>query len=109
MLAKIPVVAIASAADPAYPCGTALPGFGMAGGGAAGELLVGFTPPNPFLFAFGSPWSGPGSAAPVSLAVPGDCTLVGVELFAQGALVDPTPGASPAIGLTEGASLLIGP
>jgi hypothetical protein len=49
------------------------------------------------------------SPAPFNLPVPANPAVVGVELFAQGALVDPSPGASVPIGLTEALQLCIGP
>ena len=89
------------AADPAFPCGTLLPGFGMAGGGAPGELLVALGGPSADLGA----WMGTPVAFDIAIAdAPG---LVGTSTFLQGAIVDLTPGALAPIGLTEGLELKI--
>jgi len=49
------------------------------------------------------------SPAPFNLPVPANPAVVGADLYVQGALVDPTPGASVLIGLTEALQLCIGP
>lgn len=107
---SLPFVGVSAQPDPSLPCGLLVPGFGMAGGGAPGELLIDLTPPNIVspLF-FNGLWAGPGLPAPVLLPIPSSTNLVGVTFYAQGVLVDPTPQAIAPIGLTEGAALLIGP
>jgi len=100
-----PVLSISGQPSSAFPCGVALPGFGMVGG--QGELLVGVTPP-PIMLT-GSPWPGAGSPAPFALAVPPTPALVGVALYAQGIMVDWAPNARVPIGLTEALQLCIQP
>jgi hypothetical protein len=106
----LPLVALASAPDPAHPCGTPVAGLGMAGAGALGELLVSVAPPNPLLWLGGAAWSGPGAPAPVAIAIPADPALAGRTFYAQGVLVD--PAAAPGgvrFGLTEAIELALGP
>ena len=88
---SLPFLALATAPDPAFPCGTLVPGFGMGGAGAPGELLLGVAPP-PFLVVAGAPWAGPGTPAPIALPIPVDATLLGASFFAQGLLFDMSPG-----------------
>jgi len=99
---------LAVAATPAagYPCGLGLPGFGMAGAGAVGELLVDLTPPNPIVNAGPLPWLG----APVSFAlpIPSLPSLIGAEVYLQGMLVDPAPGAPVLFGATSGLRATLG-
>ena len=89
-------------ADAAFPCGTVLPGFGMAGGGAPGELLVGLGGPAVSVGA----WTG----SPVSYSIPiaNDSGLIGTSVFVQGVILDFTPGAGAPIGLTEALELQVG-
>ena len=100
----LPLLALALTPAPGFPCGTPLPGWGMAGPGAVGELLVSPLPPNPLLLLAGSPWTG--TPSPFPLAVPSDPSLVGTALFLQGVLI--APGAGVEIGATEGLELVIG-
>ena len=51
-IAKVASLALATAADAAYPCGTVLPAFG--------ELLINLSPPNPLRLTPLQSWS-PGS------------------------------------------------
>ncbi|MCZ6598749.1 MAG: integrin alpha [Planctomycetota bacterium] len=103
---SLPFLGLAFQPDPAFPCGTLVPGFGMAGPGASGEQLI---PSGPPLLFTGPPWSGPGSPAPFDLAVPDDPGLLGVSVYAQGLLFDPTAAFGVIFGLTEAAELLVGP
>ena len=105
---SLPFLALATAADPAFPCGTLLPGFGMAGVGAPGELLISLAPP-PFLVLAGAPWAGPGTPAPIALPIPVDTTILGASFYAQGLLVDTSPGATVSFGLTDAVELQVGP
>ncbi len=99
---------VALSPAPLTPCGPQIPGFGMAGGGAAGELLISVSPPG-FLFAQpGTPWYGPGTPSAFVLSFPPDPQLVGVSLYTQGTIVDPSPGAPVPIGLTDALQLTIG-
>lgn len=90
--------------DPAV-CGTPQPQFGMFGPSVPGELLV-----NPATAAtlFGGPWPGPGQYATFPFAIPLAPWLFQVQLFAQGALFDPTPAAARPIALTNALALTIG-
>jgi subtilisin family serine protease len=99
-------VALATAPDPAFPCGTAVPGLGMSAPGAPGELLVGTSPPDPFTLVRGSLWVTPGNPGLVSLPVPSDPALAGWTLYVQGALVELAPGAVP-VGLTDGLAITL--
>jgi hypothetical protein len=85
---SLAVLAVSIAPDPSYPCGTVLPGFGMASPAAAGELLISVMAPNPVIFLGPLPWAGLGAPAPFALAVPSDPVLAGIPMYAQGALVD---------------------
>jgi hypothetical protein len=88
----------------AAPCGLQLPGWNMDPAQANGEWLLGA----PFFSLQSGPaWQGSGQPANFALAVPADPTLIGVRVYAQGALVD-TSGTGPLIGLSEGRSLRIG-
>ncbi len=100
-------VALATAPDPSFPCGTPVPGFGMAGPGANGELLLSVAGPNPFTVVTGSFWAFPGSPARVSISVPQDASLAGLPLFAQGVLLSLSPSAAVPLGLTEALALVI--
>jgi len=91
------VSALAISATPAggFPCGTMLPGFGLANG-TAGEVLLGGID----ALMLGPTYSG--SPAMVSLMLPNTTGLVGQQFYFQGLL------ASSRIGLTEGVALRIG-
>ncbi len=101
---SLPFVALALAPDPAFPCGTLVPGLGM---GGTAELLINVLPPDPLDPIGGTPWTGPGSPAPVVVPVPNDPLLIGLSVFSQAVLVDPSPGASVPIGLTDALELRI--
>ncbi len=89
--------------DPAFPCGTVLPGFGMQSASAPGELLISpLVPP-----LVGPPWQGPAQPAPFSIAIPARPTLVGIDVFVQGALFDPTGRGGVGLGLTNALKLRI--
>jgi plastocyanin len=76
--------------DPGFPGGTLLPGFGMGGPTQAGELLINLVPPDPVLISPVQTWFGSGIPVNFTLPIPNDLSLVGVDFFFQGALVDPT-------------------
>ncbi len=92
-------VAVSAFADPAFPCGTALPGFGLSAPGAFGELLIG----NPVFVQTGAPFTGATVAIP--LTIPAQPGLVGQTAYGQGLLLDP----GLRFGLTGGVEFLIGP
>ena len=103
---SIPAILIAFAPDPAYPCGLPVPGFGMSGPGAPGEVLVALVGPN--LFVTGAPWAGPGMPAPFPIAIPDDPVLVTAKLYVQGVIVDPIAAGGVPIGLTGAVEITIG-
>lgn len=105
---SVPLVAISSAPDASFPCGTSIPTWGMSAPGATGELLIDFVPPNPFLFVLGPPWAGPGSPAGVVVVVPANCALVGKSVYVQGALVDPFGTLGITIGLAGALEVVFG-
>lgn len=92
--------------DPAFPCGTVVPGYGMAGAGAAGEVLVLLG--GGVSTVFGGFWGGVGNAAPFTLALPPQTALAGTRLWAQGLLLDPNPGAAVVVGVTTAVRLTAG-
>ncbi|MEM7310997.1 MAG: endonuclease [Planctomycetota bacterium] len=101
-------IALSFAPDALFPCGIPVPGLGMAGGGAPGELLISFVPPSPFLSVTGVPWFSAGNPSAVPLPFPDNPNLVGFTVYAQGLIWDISPGATAPFGLTDGAALLIG-
>lgn len=86
-----------------FPCGVAVPGFGMSAPGAAGELLIDTT--QPYSGWFAGVWVGIGFT---SLGIPFAPPLIGSTFYVQGLLVDPLPGAPIPFGLSNGARLVIG-
>jgi hypothetical protein len=82
------------------------PGFGMAGAGANGEILVDLGAVAQSYI--GAPWAGPLQPAPFGFSIPIDLAFYGVPVFFQGALLDPTPGAAVPIGVTTGSRWLLG-
>ena len=103
---SIPLAFVSFAADPATPCGTSLPGLGMAGPGALGEVLIDLAGES--LLFVGGPWAGPNVPAPIPLVIPELPSLVGAQAFVQGALVDPVAAGGVGIGLTGGLALTLG-
>lgn len=95
------LVAAATVPDPAFPCGTPIPGLGMFG--PFGEVLIGIAPPNPVaVFSGEQTWTGPGSPVPVVIPIPSNPGLVGQVVYLQGVLT----GAGGAK-VTEGQKLTI--
>jgi PKD repeat protein len=105
---SVPYVLASFTSDARFPCGSLRAGFGMAGPGASGELLLDPTRPL-FRKATGAPWTTPGVPARVSFRIPASTTLLGTSLHLQGRLLDATPGAPVPIALTDGVRLTIGP
>lgn len=103
---SLPVLFVGFTPDPATPCGTSLPGFGMLGPGAFGELLL--NPLGPSFSLNGAPWAGAGNPAPVDLALPFVPGLVGTAVYVQGALLDFVAAGGVPVGLTEGFELTLG-
>ena len=83
-----------------------VPGLGMDGPGASGELLVDLLLVDRFVT--GAPWSGPGTPGPIPAQIPVDRTLVGSSVFLQGLMLDLSPGAAIPFGLAEAVELRIG-
>ena len=98
-------LALRFAPDGLYPCGTSLPGWGMAGPGENGELLV--APDGPGLVSGPLPWDG-AHPVPLNVSVPPDPILVSQRIYVQGLLVDPGGSGVP-IALTEALESVIGP
>ncbi len=104
----LPFVAVSGQPDPFAPCGTPVPGLGMAGPGAPGELLISVVAGNPFALSSGSPWQGPGTPAEVPVLIPDVPALVGGTLSVQGLLFEPAASLGVAFGLTNGLTLHVG-
>ena len=83
-----------STSPPSAPCGVLLPG--------KGELLLGL----PILVLDAGVWSG--SPLSIDLAVPASLVFVGTVVHAQGAFIDPAPGAAEPVRLSDGLALRIG-
>mgnify|MGYP002777324863 CR=1 FL=1 len=91
---------LASQPAPGFPGGLLLPGLGLGSSGAPGELLLDVLPPNPFLSLGPSVYpGGAATRASFTLGVPGNPSLAGVDIFAQGLLVTADQGSS--LGLTN--------
>ena len=99
--ATAPLLLASLSPDPNFPCGTPLPGFGMAPPGGLGDLLVGITPPNPVAQILGGIWSG----APVNmdLPIPNDSSLLGVSVYLQAIMA-----SASSTRFTEGIRITIG-
>ena len=95
------------AATPAPGCGIPLPGYHMDPAQPNGELLI--AAPQIFPALVGTPWS-PGQPSEASLSIPHVPSLLGLELFTQGMIFDPTGGSTGTnnFGLTRGMALRIG-
>ena len=91
--------------DPAYPCGSPVPGNGMGGGDA--ERLIRVVPPNPVRRISGIPFGGPGFPGRVTLAVPPHPGLAGRRIYCQGFLFDPTAAQGVRMGLTDALELTL--
>jgi len=88
-------LALSASRDLNFPCGTALPGFGL-GAGSAGEVLLGTID----ALATGPTFAG-GSAV-LFVTLPNQTSLIGQEFYFQGLL------ASTRVGLTRGVAVRIG-
>ena len=82
--------------------GLRLIGFGMQGGGAPGELLLGSL----LAGVPGPAWGG--TPATISLRTPINCKLLGVTAYAQGLMVDPSTNSKAPLALTEAVELKVG-
>ena len=88
-------VALSSTPDPAVPCGSLLPGFGLVAG-APGEILLGSVDS----LAVGPAWTG--GTAVVPLPVPNLTSLVGPQFYVQALLADVRVGVTDAVSLRVG-------
>lgn len=84
-------------ADTKFPCGTRIPGFGMASPTAVGEFLIGSI----LATVAGGMWNG--SPVEFSLAIPNDSNLIGGFANLQGGLASSTN-----LGLTDAVEVHIG-
>ncbi|MFT5290692.1 MAG: hypothetical protein ACI8QS_002403 [Planctomycetota bacterium] len=102
------VTSLAPAAG--FPSGTLFSGFGMTSPGADGELLVSLSAPDRVPpYRFGSAWGGPSLPALVSVDIPPLGYLAGLRIYAQGLLVDISPGAPVPFGLTSAIRFTVEP
>lgn len=105
---SLALAVLSLASDTAYPCGLGIAGWGMSGPGATGELLVSILPGQMLSPTFGPVVWGGGAAAPLPVPIPNLSFLIGLRLYAQGALFDPIASSGVQIGLTDALSLRIG-
>lgn len=84
-------------------CGLLLPGLGMGGPQEVGSFIPDPTKLLPILT--GSAWQGPGMPAGIALPLPNDEFFVGVSIYVQGALFDPSDSH---LGLGTGMRMVIG-
>jgi hypothetical protein len=90
---------------PGFPCGVVVPGFGMAGPGANGEILVDIGAPHIALLGI---YGGPGTDVAVGYSLPLDATMLGDQLYAQGVILDFGTGAPVPFGVSNGLVLVLG-
>ena len=106
---SLPYVVVSSGPDPGFPCGTAVPGWGMSFFPPFnGELLIDLAAPGVFTVASLTTWSAPGVPAPVNLKIPNKASLLCTDVYVQGVLIDLTPGALHQIGLADAVQLTLG-
>ena len=94
--------------DAGFPNGLSIPGFGMSGPGANGELLISIVPPNPAGGVVGPPLPAVGPAL-LSLPIVPSTSLLGVSIYLQGLVADPSAALGVRLGLTNGIEIVIGP
>ena len=102
---SIPALALAASPASEIPCGLIVPGLGMQGDG---ELLISLRSRIGPL-AVGFPWAGPGMPSPIALGIPADPSLLGLTIYAQGIMYDPTVALGVDFALTDAVELVIGP
>lgn len=91
---------------PGFPCGTSVPGFGMAGPGQPGEVLVDLGAGSVGVFA--GVWPGAPAVLGYDFAMPFVASLLGQSLYVQGLMLDLAPAAPVVFGLSEGIWLRAG-
>ncbi len=101
---SIPALIFSLGPDPNFPCGTLLPGFGMNG---PGELLINLAKRVSDI-RIGPLWVGPGTPSVMSFGIPNDASLVGVTIYAQGILFDPSAAFGVKFGFTDAIELFVG-
>ncbi len=104
--ATLGILFLGLGADPGFPCGTSIPGFGMAGAFQPGEVLLDLLAP--YVGLTGGIWAGVGQTVPFPYTAPMQPGLLGQALYAQGLLVDLTPAAAVLFGLSTGLRLVLG-
>jgi hypothetical protein len=94
---------VGNAPAPQAPCGTPVPGLGLAGGAAevVFDPLLGYQ-----VFAAAEAWSGPGEPVEFAVPVPDVPSLAGIWVHTQGVFV--TPGATQPLLATNGLSIRLG-
>lgn len=100
------LLAVSVLADPNFPAGTPLPGFGMSAPASFGELLIAL--PQELLLG-PSLWAGPSFPSAFPIGIPQNTNLIGAQIHFQGLIVDPAASLGVTFGLTEGLRLTIGP
>lgn len=95
------ILALSGAGPLRFPCGVALPGFGMRPG-RSGEFLIGAAS----LVLSGGNWNARPSV--LRLAVPDDRGLLGATVYTQAAIIDPRATNGVLIALTDGLRLRVG-
>jgi hypothetical protein len=89
------------------PCGVPVPGFGMAGPGQNGELHLDLGAGD-YVLGLAGILTSPTAVVTVPYSVPLAPALIAFSFYAQGIVVDPAPGASVGLGLTNGLQLFHG-
>lgn len=93
-------------ATPGFPCGVPVPGIGMNGAGAAGDVSIDIT--LPYISFVSGVWGGVGTFVVQPFTMPFDGSLVGLPLWLQGLMADFAPGAIVPLGISEAAALVVG-
>jgi len=103
---SIPILYASMAPQGGFPCGPRIPGLGMPGPAARGEVLLGLPT---VVRQPASPWLGPGTPSVITLQVPSNPNLPGQRFYFQGLMLDRTPGAPVRLGLTTAFEIEIQP
>ena len=99
----------AGAPDPNFPAGTLLNNFGMSAPGTAGELLLSLQPPDPLGLFQGPPLPGGGAPSAIGVPVPANTSLLGLTIYFQALIADPTVALGVRLALTNGVEIVVGP